>query len=275
MHASSSCSDPFVLENTYMNGAWFQKYLDLKYVHVDQEIGYAQLTKVEHDEILNAGSQGELLESYKLSAQDAKTLRNKLLADSSDSVVPFGAKIVSSLSVYAGNPASFITGSFLKYLLAQDAFVKAKARDIAQVIADGGHVNRLLAIGTNSQSQNFLINTFVYAVDIANEHREYATASCTYAVKVDYSEFETKSTQNNKIIRRVSDKTWNRIDIDTNHVEQVLFETGRDDDFIYLNENDPNNRINDAYRFSLKGGPWQTKMDSGTWGTLCSKVIAR
>jgi len=274
--ASISCSDPLILQDSYMNGSWFYKYLNFHYVHVSHGTGYVELSKADYDTILAVQPQSVVLESHQLTTENAKFLRAKLFATSKDAVVPVTAAIISPLLNYVQAPGNYVAGGFIKYLLSRDAAVKADARGLSEVTAEGGRVDRLLAIGADSaRRHSYLLETFDYRIQVGNEARHYPTISCTYAVKIMYKEFVTQATSNNKIFRKAVGERWDRIDIDTNRAEQILYETGRDDDYLYLNENDPNNRINDAYRISLNGGPWQTKGSDGTWRTLCSKVVVR
>jgi hypothetical protein len=72
---------------------------------------------------------------------------------------------------------------------------------------------------------------------------------------------------------QVASDQWQVIDIEDNKVEDTLWETSRDDDFLYFKENDPNSRMNEAYRISLSGGPLQHQRD-GQWYTICAKTHA-
>jgi hypothetical protein len=91
----------------------------------------------------------------------------------------------------------------------------------------------------------------------------------TVQLKSTFTLFRTISKQNNKIFRLEGEK-WSVIDVDTNSVEHTLFETSKDENFLYLTLRDPTDALNEQ-RISLTGGPWQFKL-GGTWQTLASKT---
>ena len=276
------CSDPFALQNTYMNGPWFHKYLDIHYLHVSQMNRYVELGKAHYDTILAAQPQPLVFDSHQMSSTDADVIRKQLLAASKDAVIPVTTKAIPYLLSYATPAGGYFGDSFLSYLLSQDQVVKADGKALAEVIVAGGRLDRLLTITVSPGHHAYLIETFIYAVDVGLEHRKYATLSCTYPIKVVYMEFLTNGTSNSKIFRKSIGTRWDQIDVDTETVEQILYETGRDDTYIYLddtyiylNGQEPNNRINDAFRIGLYGGPWQIRHQDGSWGTLSAYVSAR
>jgi len=269
-------SDPYNLNATFKNGTWFRKYPDLHFIHVSQEVGYAELTKSDFDSLSTSQAQQATIESYDLSAGDARVVRGRLEADATNAVIPATADVLSSLINFVGPPGSFVmakgaAGTFIKYLLSKDSTVRVDARMLGEVIADGGRLNHIMRVAKDDSHHAFLIEIIEYTVKVGNEERHYVPTSCAYAVKISYSEFRTDATRGNKIYRKIEGGKWQVIDIEDNKIEDSLLETSRDDDFLYLTENDPTNRSNEAYRISLNEGPLQLQQD-GSWHTLCSKT---
>jgi hypothetical protein len=278
MSATSGCMDPYALSATINNGVWFHKYPDLHFVSVSEQIAYAVVTKPDYDSLVLANKAGLISESHSLSAAEASVVRGKLYNDSTNAVVPVAFDVISLLISYVGSPGSFgvskaLAGGFIKYLLSRDSAAKVSARTLSEVMADGGTFSRLLRIGTDQDHRSVLIDATVYDVRVGNEQRRYVPLSCTYPVKVVFSEFHTDAQSNNKIYRRVSGTRWQVIDVDMQKLDDTLFEVRRDDTFLYLSENDPNSRINDAFRISLNGGPFQRDA-GGIWQTLYSQTHA-
>ncbi len=256
-HAQFTCEDPFSLQQTYMNGTWYSNYVDLQFTSVANELGYVQFPKSDYY-YLSKHPNGASLEKHTLSKQDAVTLRTILLAVANNKVVPVTSNVSSAILNYIG-AGSFVTTGFLKYVTSVDASQSATARALAEVTAMGGDLNRVLTTARNADGKPYLIHTFEYAVKVGTEERYYATASCTYPVKLSFSEFRTTDPANKKLLRRSNGTTWQLINAETMVAEQVWIETDRDDDYLYFTESDTN-----FYRVGLNDGPIQKNV-GGTW----------
>ncbi len=242
-------------------------------------MGYAEVTKHDYDLLGSAGEQGIVQESHALSSSDASVIRTKLNAISTNTVIPVTASIIPPLMNFISPSGSTfavikaVSGNFVKYIQSKAGTLQVNARVLSEVIAEGGHFDHIMRVATDEKGHRFLIDVMEYSVKIGNEERHYIPVACTYAVKIAYSEFRTDAASGNKIYKKVASNQWQVIDIEDSKVEDILWETSRDDDFLYLKENDPSSRMNEAYRISLDGGPLQHQRD-GQWYTICSKTHA-
>jgi hypothetical protein len=266
-NAKFSCEDPFSLEHSYMDGGWYSKYLDLRLTSVSNERGYLPFPKMDYDS-LSKNTNGILFEKHTLSKQEAGTLRSILSSAAADKVVPVTAAVTSAVLGYIG-AASFVTTGLLKYLTTVDASQRVDARVLAAVTAEGGDLDRLLTAVKTTDAKPYLVHTFEYAVRVGAEERHYVTVSCTYPVKLLFSEFRTTQPANKKLLRYFSGATWKLINADTMTEEATWIETDRDDDYLYFAESSTN-----IYRVGLTDGAIQKNV-AGTWFYVYRDIISQ
>jgi len=267
-NAAFYCDDPFALQSTYMNRNWYSTYLDLHLTLVSQEKGYVQIGKADYENWLAQGGQGGLLERRTLTASDAGALRSHLATIADDRVVPTTTSIVSSLLGYLG-ASTFLTKGLIKYLNGQASAQAAKATTIETLTASGGSVSRILTAARTPTERSYLIHTFEYGVQLGSEQRHFATVSCTYPVKLVFTEFRTTQPANKKILRNLGGSTWGLINADTNVQEQTWTESDRDDDYLYFLESST-----DTYRVSLNNGPIEKRV-GGQWYKLYQTTTSK
>lgn len=267
-NAKFSCEDPLNLEPIYMNGSWFHAYLDLHFTSISNEKGYVQIGASDYSSWLSHQMQGGTLESYTLLSGSASTLRAHLLSIADDKTVPIAGNVISILLRYLGG-GSLVSSGLIKYVTSQAGVQQSNARVLAALTASGGMINRLLTPAKSSNGNTYLVHSFEYAVQVGSEQRHHFMASCTYPVKLLFTEFRTTSPLNKKLLRHGIGNVWAFINAETNVQEATWTETDRDDDYLYFVESGT-----DKYRISLSGGPLQKNV-SGTFYTLYPQTVGK
>lgn len=258
--ARFSCDDPLSLTPAYLNGSWFRKDLDVQLESPANERGYVPFRKADYN-FISQQQYGTFFEKHTLTKEESATLRKLLLSIANDKVVPVTISLTSAMLGYlkAGN---FGTTGFLNHLTAVDAAEKINARILAELTAAGGNINRVLTATKTSDNKPYLILAFEYAIHVGSEDRHYVTASCSYPVKLLFSEFRTTDPVNKSILRYVSGTTWQFIDAETNKPKEVWTEIGRDDDYLYFVQKGRD--TTNTYRLGINNGPIQ-KQEGKTW----------
>jgi hypothetical protein len=271
--AHFSCSDPMDLGPAFAQGYGFRANLPLKVILVNQQVGYLDLGYGQFNSLLAKGTQGGVLESTQLTKDQAKSLRTILLNKSETVAVPFvGQSLVAVVLAYSLKASTGLAaGGFFSYVFSALQAESIKARVLAEVIAEGGIINRVMTAFKDKDQHEYALNAFEYQVNVGSEQRHYITTACVYPVKATITQITTLSTMNNKIFKLQENGTWRKWDItDSRFEDDPLIETGRDADFIYFTLNDPHD-ITNTQRISLHGGPWQI-LQNGAWLSLCSKT---
>jgi hypothetical protein len=265
-------SDPFNQVAGFVASGWFGPSLSLQIVSGTK--AYAKMPYSEYTNILAASATGGLVvDTVPLTAEKATTFRNTL------SIAVEAAEVPLLLETAIGVLSSFLitapaagasAGSFFTYIFGQTQAIGVNARLLRHVVANGGKINRILS---GYQMAGFekerIVHTFEYQVSVGSENRSYVVCSFTYPVKFIFSELRTGS-PNQKVLTPHTAQKWRRFDVDSNTFDMPDFvETHRDDNFIYLVEDEPQGS---AYRVSYRGGPFQRKNAAGNWKTLYAGV---
>lgn len=257
----------------YIEGFGFKANLPLKVTIVSQQVGYLDLGYGQFNALLARGAQGGVLESAQLTKNQAQSLRSILVNKSETEAVPFvGQTLVAIVIGYSLKASTgLVAGGFFSYLFSALQAESIKARVLAEVIAEGGVINRVITAFKDKDQHEYALNAFEYQVKVGSEQRHYITTACVYPVKAVITQITTLATMNNKIFKLQDNATWRKWDItDSKFEDDPLIETKRDADFIYFTLNDARD-ITNTQRISLHGGPWQV-FQNGTWLTLCSKT---
>jgi len=272
----STCSG-----NTSLNDGlqtFFSKPLPLK--SVDTAHGFSvQLTP---DQVADIKSKTPYLyEQVDIDQGKAKSLKS-IVDSAAQQKVPLFFKLV--MNVYQGYtiPNAFVgsvSGALFDYVYEKQEAFATQMDKVAQLVADGGSLQRKLYAASNYLG-DFLVSETSYSISLGKEGRTAVLFACVLPISYQVSQFETQGPYNNKILKPKGSGVWQRWDIEDNKWDaSTLKYSYQDKDNYYFEEEEIEyDKVVGItmHRVSLKGGPWQRKKSNAVdYVTSYAKVIAK
>jgi hypothetical protein len=261
-----SCDDPLRLRGIAMS--WLAPDLPITHTAVSQDRGYAVLPM---HKFLDAGQgKGAVWSTAALDAKRAEQLRAAVAGSKHDVPIPVEVGSGWFVSYLLKTPGAIILESAMAVMNSL-APKKMPANVFEYLVTDGGVLVKVIEAGLNVKKQPFVAERVLYTVSLGKETRTLTVSVCVYPARVDIERIQSLGAKNNLALIAKGDKRWAVVNLDEPK-EMPYQEYERDGEFISIAR--VNGGINDKFRISMWGGPWQIRQDD-KWATLYAKTQAR